>query len=70
MSDLERHGGDRRNVVGQGGHAQSAAPHSAEEDYGRLGERRTRRMRIVAWVTIVSLILIGGGSTVLSLLFG
>ena len=44
--------------------------HGGEEDYGRLGQRRTRRMRIVAWVTIVSLILIGGGSTVLSLLFG
>ncbi|MDQ0643718.1 hypothetical protein [Microbacterium murale] len=58
MSDVERHGQD------------SPAPASGEEDYGRLGERRTRRMRIVAWVTIVALILIGGGSTVLSLLFG
>lgn len=69
MSDLERHG-DRRNVDRQSGAAQGASPHGVEEDYGRLGERRTRRMRIVAWVTIVSLILIGGGSTVLSLLFG
>jgi hypothetical protein len=42
----------------------------ADDDYGRLGESRNRRMRIVAWVTIVSLILIGGGSTVLTLLFG
>ena len=58
MSDIERHG--------QG----SPVPAAGDEDYGRLGERRTRRMRIVAWVTIVSLILIGGGSTVLSLLFG
>lgn len=41
-----------------------------EDDYGRLGEPRNRRMRIVAWTTIVSLILIGGGSTVLTLLFG
>ena len=56
MSDVERQGGP--------------APAPGEEDYGRLGERRTRRMRIVAWVTIVALILIGGGSTVLSLLFG
>ncbi|MGP6169602.1 hypothetical protein ACTU6U_13095 [Microbacterium sp. A196] len=41
-----------------------------DDDYGRLGERRTRRMRVIAWATIISLILIGGGSTVLSLLFG
>ncbi|MGM7667590.1 hypothetical protein [Microbacterium sp. A93] len=41
-----------------------------DDDYGRLGEPRHRRMRIIAWVTIVSLILIGGGSTVLTLLFG
>lgn len=40
-----------------------------DEDYGRLG-RRNRRMRVVAWVTIVSLILLGGGSTVLTLIFG
>lgn len=59
MSDVERHG---RTGGGSGD--------SGEEDYGRLGERRTRRMRIVAWVTIAALILIGGGSTVLSLLFG
>lgn len=58
MSDIERHG------------QTGATPAAGEEDYGRLGERRTRRMRVIAWVTIVSLILIGGGSTVLSLLFG
>jgi hypothetical protein len=40
------------------------------EDYGDLGERRNRRIRIIAWVTIVALILLGGGSTLLSLLFG
>lgn len=62
MSDIERHG--------QGSPVPAPGSASAEEDYGRLGERRTRRMRIVAWVTIASLILIGGGSTVLSLLFG
>lgn len=58
MSDVERHG-----QTGPG-------PAAGEEDYGRLGERRTRRIRVIAWVTIVSLILIGGGSTVLSLIFG
>lgn len=40
------------------------------EDYGDLGERRNRRIRAVAWVAIISLILVGGGATVLSLLFG
>lgn len=39
------------------------------EDYGDLGERRNRRVRIVAWVTIVSLILVGGGATTLAVLF-
>jgi len=40
------------------------------EDYGDLGERRNRRIRTIAWVTIIALILVGGGSTVLTLLFG
>lgn len=62
MSDVERH--DRA------GAGTAFGTGSGDEDYGRLGERRTRHMRIIAWVTIVSLILIGGGSTVLSLLFG
>ena len=42
----------------------------ADDDYGDLGERRNRRIRVIAWVTIAALILVGGGSTVLSLLFG
>lgn len=40
------------------------------EDYGDLGERRNRRIRIVAWATIIALILGGGGATVLTLIFG
>lgn len=40
------------------------------EDYGDLGERRNRRIRVVAWSVIVSMILVGGGATVLALLFG
>ncbi len=36
---------------------------------GRL-ERRNRRIRAVAWVVVVSLIIAGGGSTVLLTLFG
>ncbi|WP_309129779.1 hypothetical protein [Microbacterium sp.] len=41
-----------------------------DEDYGDLGERRTRRIRLVAWVTIIALIVGGGGATVFTLLFG
>ena len=40
------------------------------EDYGDLGERRNRRIRLVAWVTIAALIIGGGGVTALTLLFG
>jgi len=40
------------------------------EDYGDLGERRNRRIRIVAWITITALIIGGGGVTALTLLFG
>ena len=40
------------------------------EDYGDLGEKRTRRMRIVAWSVIIALILGGGGATVIALLPG
>ncbi|WP_336644824.1 hypothetical protein [Microbacterium sp. USHLN186] len=43
---------------------------STDEDYGDLGERRNRRIRFVAWVTIAALIIGGGGVTALTLLFG
>ena len=67
MSDIERRSNHNTPSTDTG---TPGGASSGEEDYGRLGQRRTRRMRIIAWVTIVSLILIGGGSTVLSLLFG
>ena len=41
-----------------------------EEDYGDLGERRNRRIRIVAWTVIIALILGGGGATVITLILG
>lgn len=41
-----------------------------DEDYGDLGERRNRRIRLVAWVTIVALIIAGGGASLATLLFG
>lgn len=40
-----------------------------DDDYG-YDEPRQRRVKIVAWVTIVALILVGGGATVFALLFG
>lgn len=63
MSDLSRH--EPHDP------ARVAPTHDGlSEDYGDLGERRNRRIRVVAWVTIISLILVGGGSTVISLLIG
>ena len=42
----------------------------AEDEYGDYNEARQRRVKIIAWVVIVSLILVGGGATVLALIFG
>ncbi len=44
--------------------------HRDDDEYAGFASSRSRRMRIVAWVTIVSLILVGGGSTVLALILG
>ena len=41
-----------------------------DDEYGDYNETRQRRTKIVAWVVIVSLILVGGGATVLALIFG
>ena len=41
-----------------------------EDEYQGMNEARTRRTRIIAWVVIASLILVGGGATVLALIFG
>ncbi len=43
---------------------------SEVDEYGDFAARRSSRTRIIAWVVIVSLILVGGGATVLSLIFG
>lgn len=34
------------------------------------GEARQKRIKVIAWVVIGSLILVGGGATVLALIFG
>lgn len=43
---------------------------SDEDEYEGFATTRQRRIKIVAWVVIVSLILVGGGATVFALLFG
>lgn len=45
-------------------------PMDADDEYGDFGERRNRRIRMVAWVTIVALIVGGGGASLATLLFG
>lgn len=39
-------------------------------NYDGFEHPRSRRMRITAWIVIISMILVGGGATVLALLFG
>lgn len=41
-----------------------------EDEYGVYSETRQKRIKVTAWVVIVALILVGGGATVIALLFG
>ncbi|WP_308492515.1 hypothetical protein [Microbacterium terrisoli] len=43
---------------------------SHDDDYSAYSERRQHRIKVIAWVVIISLILVAGGATVLALLFG
>ncbi|WP_457099852.1 hypothetical protein [Microbacterium sp. P5_E9] len=43
---------------------------SDDDEYTSLNDTRQKRVKVIAWVVIVSLILVGGGATVLALLFG
>ncbi len=40
-----------------------------EDEYETFDEKRQARIKVVAWVVIIALILVGGGATVLALLF-
>ncbi len=42
----------------------------SDDEYDGFRETRQRRVQVVAWVVIVSLILVGGGATVIALLVG
>ena len=41
-----------------------------DDEYGDFRTRRQLRMKLTAWIVIVALVLVGGGATVVSLLFG
>lgn len=42
----------------------------SDDELQLMSEQRGRRIRITAWIVIVSLIIGGGGATLLALLFG
>lgn len=65
MSDL-----DRREPARDPEPRRDAGRPELSEDYGDLGERRNRRIRVVAWTVIIALILGGGGATVITLILG
>ncbi|TQK17990.1 hypothetical protein FBY40_0473 [Microbacterium sp. SLBN-154] len=52
------------------GETRDGEPMSDDDDFAMYSDARQRRIKAVAWVVILSLILVGGGATVLSLLFG
>ncbi|WP_405374726.1 MULTISPECIES: hypothetical protein [unclassified Microbacterium] len=41
-----------------------------DPEYADFAGRRRARTRVIAWVVIISMVLVGGGATVLTLLFG
>ncbi|SDG48128.1 hypothetical protein [Microbacterium pygmaeum] len=41
-----------------------------DDEYADYNQTRQKRVKVIAWVVIVALILVGGGATVLALLFG
>jgi hypothetical protein len=41
-----------------------------DEDESVYSAARQKRIRVVAWVVIISLVVVGGGATVFALLFG
>ena len=42
----------------------------SDDEYAGFADARQRRMKITAWVVIISLILVGGGATVVALIVG
>lgn len=48
--------------------ADFAATHESDAEYEAQERRTTRFTRVVAWVTIAALVLLGGGATLIALL--
>ena len=42
----------------------------SNDDLESYGDKRQKRVRVVAWVVIIALLVTGGGATVLALIFG
>jgi hypothetical protein len=43
---------------------------SDDPEYADFAGRRRARTKMIAWIVIISMVLVGGGATVLTLLFG
>jgi hypothetical protein len=43
---------------------------NSDDEYGDFAERRNHRIRLTAWITIVALIVGGGGASLATLFFG
>lgn len=43
---------------------------SDDPEYAEFAGRRRARTKMIAWIVIISMVLVGGGATVLTLLFG
>ncbi|MGZ0712145.1 hypothetical protein ACWPKO_27795 (plasmid) [Coraliomargarita sp. W4R53] len=41
-----------------------------DDEYAGFNDTRQRRVKVIAWVTIVALILVAGGATVFALVLG
>jgi len=48
----------------------TSAGSESDDDLSIYSDRRQRRIRVTAWVVIVALILVGGGSSLLAVLLG
>ena len=41
-----------------------------DDEYTGFEDARQRRVKVTAWVVVIRLLIVGGGATVLALLFG
>ncbi|WP_262981987.1 hypothetical protein [Microbacterium oleivorans] len=43
---------------------------SDDPEYAEFAGRKRARTKVIAWTVIIAMVLVGGGATVLTLLFG